>query len=821
MLHLDATGAARDERTPRMANDEDARPGLSLTSRSLVRDGRPWLPVSGELHYTRVPRARWADRLRLMRAGGITVVSTYVPWLHHEPVRGQARFDGRYDVGAFVDAARAEGLEVVLRIGPWAHGEMRNGGFPDWVQRAPVAHRTDDPAYLALVREWFARIAGALAGRGMPDTLLGIQLDNELYDQPGHLLTLKRLAREAGLSAPLWTATAWGGAQLPDPEVLPLWGGYGDGFWVDPGEPWDPTFRAHFFFSDTWDDPGIGADVREADAAAPASAGSPGPRFVSVVPPSLSDRSTGASPPARALSDRSASSSPPTRALSERQRDEATPDPVTRTLSERQRDEAWPRDLDGTAALSPWFPAATCELGGGMATAYHRRPRPDALDIAAVAHAKLGSGSAWQGYYMYAGGTNPGPDLEETQATGYPNDMTPWGYDFHAPIGEAGRTAPGHALLGQQHAFIAAFGDRLARMPSYLPDERPAGVTDAETLRWAVRAHDGAGFVFIGWHQPHDPLPVHRGARFHVETPRGPVVLPTTPVDIPPGTLARWPLGLEVGGVTIDWATASALTVLPGAVPTLVLTEDAGIPVEIVHEGVAHRVEPGDAALRLGDALDVLVLPAHDAAHAWVVETGERRLLVSPDEVTSDAAGRVSVRSAAPHPDVREYVDGDWRALDLDHTDGTGVTASLAFRTVRAATVPSGDYGARDGRQAAPRDDVLDAHAAVFAFDVPEHTDDAVLRVRWAGDVLQLRIDGETVTDRFWDGSELVANLHDAGVRPGSRIEARVLPLRTDSGVHLPADAAARLAAASVALCALDTVTIDQRALWTEKEPSR
>jgi hypothetical protein len=77
------------------------------------------------------------------------------------------------------------------------------------------------------------------------------------------------------------------------------------------------------------------------------------------------------------------------------------------------------------------------------------------------------------------------------------------------------------------------------------------------------------------------------------------------------------------------------------------------------------------------------------------------------------------------------------------------------------------------------------------------------------------------VTDRFWDGSELVANLHDAGVRPGSRIEARVLPLRTDSGVHLPADAAARLAAASVALCALDTVTIDQRALWTEKEPSR
>lgn len=778
LLHLDATAPARAERRPRMANDEDVRPGIGITSRCLLRDGRPWLPVSGELHYTRVPRERWTERVRLMRAGGITVVSTYVPWLHHEPVRGHARFDGRYDVGAFVDAVRAEGLEVVLRIGPWVHGEMRNGGLPDWVQQAPVAHRTDDPAYLRLVREWFARIAGALGDRGTPDALLGIQLDNELYDQPGHLLTLKRLAREAGLSAPLWTATAWGGAQLPDPEVLPLWGGYGDGFWVDPDEPWDPTFRAHFFFSDTWDDPGIGADVRDVDAVTPASPGSPESRFVSVVPPSLSDRSPG-------------------------------------SLSEHRRDEARARDL------SPWFPPATCELGGGMATAYHRRPRPGALDVAAVAHAKLGSGSAWQGYYMYAGGTNPGPDLEETQATGYPNDMTPRGYDFHAPIGEAGRTAPSHAALRQQHAFAAAFGDRLAPMPSYLPDVRPAGVEDSDTLRWAVRADDGAGFLFIGRHQPHEPLPAYRGARFRVSTPRGPLELPTTPVDIPPGTLARWPLGLEVGGVTVDWATASAVTVLPGAVPTLVLAEDAGIPVEIVHDGVAHRVEPGAGALRLGGALDVLVLTAADAADAWVVDAGERRLLVSPDEVTWDAAASVSVRSSAARPDVREYADGAWRALDLGLVDGAGVTASCPVRRVREASVPSGDYGSRDGRQAAPRDDVLDAHAAVYAIEVPSHTDDAVLRIRWAGDVAQLRVDGETATDRFWDGSDLVANLTDLGVRSGSLVELRILPLRSDSGVHLPADAAALLAAADGMLCDLESVTIDQRALWREKEASR
>jgi hypothetical protein len=374
-----------------------------------------------------------------------------------------------------------------------------------------------------------------------------------------------------------------------------------------------------------------------------------------------------------------------------------------------------------------------------------------------------------------------------------------------------------------------------------------------------VRAEDGAGFVFIGWHQPHVPLPAYRGARFRVETPGGAVELPSAPVDIPPGTLARWPLGLEVGGVTIDWATASALTVLPAATgdgaPTLVLIEDAGIPVELAHDGLTHRLTPGAAPLRIqephGAALDVLVLASDDADHVWVVDAaaGGRRLLVGADEVTWDAGGRVAVRASGPEPDLREYSGGIWRDLEWAIPDATaprrstiGSTparerdgdpegadpegadpegaASVPIRLVRRETMPSGDYGSRDGRQAAPHDAVLDAHAAVYRLDVPERfDDDAVLRVQWAGDVAQLRVDGVTATDRFWDGSELVVNLRDIGAGPATRIELRVLPLRTDSGVHLPADAAARLAAADRALCEVSAARIDQRALWTEKTP--
>ena len=781
---------------PRMANEQDRRPGLGLTDRWLERDGRPFVPVSGEVHYSRVPRERWAERLRAVRAGGVTVVSTYVVWLHHEPERGRADFTGGLDLAAFVDECERTGLDVVLRIGPWVHGETRNGGFPDWVQAADVAHRTDDPGYLELVREWFGRVGAALGGRARArgGPVLAVQLDNELYDQPQHLLTLKRLAREAGIGAPLWTATAWGGAQLPEGEVLPLYGGYGDGFWVDADAPWDPTFREHFFFSHVWDDPGIGADVR-------ARTGTAGPA--------------------------------------------ACADQVPRSPS----------------AL---FPPATCELGGGMATAYHRRPRPAALDVAAVAHCKIGNGSAWQGYYMYAGGTNPagtdggsGGGTHESHATGYPNDVPRLGYDFHAPVGEAGTLAPSHAELRRQHAFLAAFGERLADMPSSLPEVRPAGVEDTSTLRWAVRAdaERGDGFLLVSWHQPHVPLPDHPGARFAVRVgAREPLVLPSRPVPVPAGTLARWPFRLELGGARLEWATASALTVLPGPVPVLVLTAEQGVPCEVAvpagtsvrapdgeelpgraHEGLlVHDVEPGERPLRVRGprgALDLLVLPAAAARESWVVEPGTagtaRRLLLSAAPLAWGADGAVTCRATGEEPGVRAYDPAAraFTALPLRRTGPSARQGDVAVSALReaSATVPV-LHGELDGRASAPSPAAFDEHAAVLRLHLPawagEPGRDPLLHVDWAGDVAELRVDGRAVTDRFWDGSRWTVSLRDAGAGAGSEVALHLLPLAVGAPVHLPADAAARLAGADKQLGTVDAVRVVDAATWTEPAPA-
>jgi beta-galactosidase len=755
---------------PAMSNAADRHDRIALTSRHVEVAGRPAIPVTGELHYSRVPRAEWEERLRLMRSGGITTVATYVFWNHHEPERGHASFDGTLDVAAFVELCDTVGLDVVLRLGPWCHGEVRNGGFPDWVQDAPVVHRTDDPAYLALVDEWFGRLGAQLARLcGPASNVIGIQIENELYDQPGHIATLKRMARQHGLTAPIYTATAWGGAELPPGEVLPLYGGYGDGFWVDADQPWDTTFREHFFFSHTWDDPGIGADLRDHPGIG--------------------------------------------------------------------------RHGETPRLPAAGFPAATCELGGGMAVAYHRRPLLGARDIAAVAHNKIGNGSGWQGYYMYGGGVNPRADLQESHATGYPNDLPVFDYDFHAPIGAAGDLDPSHAELRRQHAFLAAFGEQLAQMPSALPDVMPVGVDDGGTLRWAIRSDGGSAWVFITWQQPHVPLDEYTGACFELELDDETVVLPHSPVDIPAGTIAHWPVNLAVGGVRVRWVTASPLTVFgPDERPTLVVVAEAGVPVEFAADratvtdatgadaaaSVTH-VAPGvfvvDAAeTRLvdveqgGERMHLLVLPAASGPDVWVLDTeAGRRLVLSAAPVHLDGSGVLVVRSAGvPHVRAFDTVAGRFVPVEVT-SPATGDDRSITPVPTSVGAPPPIGYGRHGNRASAPDANAIARHGSTWSIPLPQSTTGRrVLHVEWAGDVAVLEVDGRVVLDRFWDGTPWAIGLDALDLAPGSELTLRVVPLHPDADVRLPHAAEVRRRQHDGPLVAVDVVRLVSSPLWTE-----
>ena len=215
---------------------------IGSTAHHLLRDGKPWYPVMGEFHYSRYPADEWEIELRKMKALGVQTVATYVFWIHHEEEKGLWRTDGPLDLRRFLLTCQKAGLEVFLRIGPWAHGECRNGGFPDWLQHdQSIAARTDDPKYLALVKDFYAHIFDSARGLLHKDggPIIGVQLENEYGHCGGesggsglvHMMSLKKLALEAGFEVPLYTATGWGGGNVVDGEMLPVMGGYADAPW--------------------------------------------------------------------------------------------------------------------------------------------------------------------------------------------------------------------------------------------------------------------------------------------------------------------------------------------------------------------------------------------------------------------------------------------------------------------------------------------------------------------------------------------------------------------------------------------------------------
>lgn len=241
---------------------------IDVTSLYLTRNSKPWIAVMGEFHFSRYDRSYWYEELCKMKAGGITLVSTYIFWIYHEEIEGHFDFTGDNDLRAFILECKRAGLEVVIRIGPWAHGECRNGGFPDWLLQKPYKLRENNPDYLEKVRIFYEKIAGQVQGLFYKDggNIIAVQLENELTHDAEHLYTLKELAIECGMIAPLYTVTGWNsaaGAEIPVDEVVPVFGGYCDAPWDAHLEQLPPS--PHYFFTGMRNDTGIGADLLPQD----------------------------------------------------------------------------------------------------------------------------------------------------------------------------------------------------------------------------------------------------------------------------------------------------------------------------------------------------------------------------------------------------------------------------------------------------------------------------------------------------------------------------------------------------------------------------
>ena len=243
---------------------------LSFTPMSLTVDGKGFYPVMGEMHFSRYRSRYWEEELYKMKSGGVDIVSLYTIWIHHEEIRGEFDFSGDRNLHKFLETVQKVGINCILRIGPWAHGEARNGGFPDWLledaREKSYEVRSNAPEYLSHVRNFYEHIYEQAKGFFLKDggPVIGIQIENEYGHCGGfsgeegeeHMRTLEKMAKEIGFDAPIYTATGWGGAVTGG--MLPVMGGYCEAPWDQRTTEIEPS--GNYIFTKERNDHNIGSD---------------------------------------------------------------------------------------------------------------------------------------------------------------------------------------------------------------------------------------------------------------------------------------------------------------------------------------------------------------------------------------------------------------------------------------------------------------------------------------------------------------------------------------------------------------------------------
>jgi hypothetical protein len=475
----------------------------------IERNGTPYIPVIGEFHYCRFPNQYWDTEIKKIKAGGVNTVATYVFWNLHEKKEGLFNWAGDLNLRRFVELCKNNDLNVIVRIGPFAHGEMRNGGVPDWLYGRPFEVRSNDSAYLSYVEKLYKQIGSQLQGLYFKDggPIIGIQLENEYqhsaapwaityegadkektsarfdkeiikdgvginqkgntYAEYGqkHMQTLKKLAIEAGMEVPLYTATGWGFASIVNNGSLPVMAGYAYPFWEAGNKP-----SPFYLFKDIHKNPDYSPVSYKADD----------------------------------------------------------------------------------------YPSIAAELGTGMCVTYSRRPKVLGGSFLPLMVRTLGSGSNGLGYYMYHGGNTPSDNfMFYSEGSG----LNLKSYDYQAPIGEWGNVEKGFYGLKVINSFLSNYGHLLAPLVTVLP-ETNSSIEPADTskLRYAVRTDGIRGFVFLHNFQDHVKTIPLKGLKIKVTTKENSISFPQQgSFDLNPGTSAIFPFNLNYGEITLESATVQPL----------------------------------------------------------------------------------------------------------------------------------------------------------------------------------------------------------------------------------------------------------------------
>ncbi len=188
---------------------EKQKVAFTHNEKDFLLNGTPLRLLSGELHYPRVPREYWRDRIRRAKAMGLNTICTYIFWNLHEPKPGQWDFSGNLDIVEFCRIAQEEGMWVIVRPGPYVCAEWEWGGYPAWLLKSPdIEVRSTDPRFMEPAVRYLKKVSGLLAplqsSKGGP--IIMAQVENEYGSFGGDKEFLKaheQAMKDGGLDATL------------------------------------------------------------------------------------------------------------------------------------------------------------------------------------------------------------------------------------------------------------------------------------------------------------------------------------------------------------------------------------------------------------------------------------------------------------------------------------------------------------------------------------------------------------------------------------------------------------------------------------------
>lgn len=226
-LHLLAVGAAlllggaMGVNAKAAKKDKPTAVKFEIKDGNFVLNGKPTPIISGEMHYPRIPHEYWRHRMKMLKGLGLNTVATYVFWNAHETAPGVWDFTGDKNLAEYIKIAGEEGLNVILRPGPYVCAEWEFGGYPWWLQNVEgMEVRRDNKAFLDATKRYIDRLykeVGHLqATKGGP--IIMVQCENEfgsyvaqrkdipLEEHRRYNAKIKQQLLDAGFDVPMFTS---------------------------------------------------------------------------------------------------------------------------------------------------------------------------------------------------------------------------------------------------------------------------------------------------------------------------------------------------------------------------------------------------------------------------------------------------------------------------------------------------------------------------------------------------------------------------------------------------------------------------------------